>query len=182
MLCIIALKSKKLSSSPEKDALRSIIQRRHLNMLAHQYDSIVVAFACSFAHLGFLENVENFSYCAWWSAEERSKRVASSSRKLKVLPLLPLLLLQASQQMSFHMHIAGTSVMWSIFKRYMFYLPTYFKHTLLLHINIRVAAISFKLSNTYSAPLFQRAFQLLLPLLLGRFYYASWLNLNALFY
>lgn len=100
----------------------------------------------------------------------RSEVSEYSSRKLKVLPLLPLLLLQASQQMSFHMHIAGTSVMWSIFKRYMFYLPPYFKHTLLLHINIRVAAISFKLSNTYSAPLFQRAFQLLLPLLLGRFY------------
>ena len=112
----------------------------------------------------------------------RSEVSEYSSRKLKVLPLLPLLLLQASQQMSFHMHIAGTSVMWSIFKRYMFYLPPYFKHTLLLHINIRVAAISFKLSNTYSAPLFQRAFQLLLLLLLGRFYYASWLNLNALFY
>ena len=65
----------------------------------------------------------------------------------------------------------------------MFYLPPYFKHTLLLHINIRVAAISFKLSNTYSAPLFQRAFQLLL--LLGQLHYASWLfrlNLNALFY
>ena len=109
----------------------------------------------------------------------RSEVSEYSSRKLKVLPLLPLLLLQASQQMSFHMHIAGTSVMWSIFKRYMFYLPPYFKHTLLLHINVRVAAISFKLSNTYSsaalllrstALLFQRAFQLLL--LLGQLHYA----------
>ena len=107
-------------------------------------------------------------------------RVEYFCRKQKVLPQLKA---ASFEQMSFHMHIAGTSVMWSIFKRYMFYLPPYFKHTLLLHINIRVAAISFKLSNTYSAPLFQRAFQLLLPpLLLGRFYYASWLNLNALFY
>ena len=111
-----------------------------------------------------------------WNGPSEQCRVESNCRKHKVLPQLKA---ASFEQMSFHMHIAGTSVMWSIFKRYMFYLPPYFKHTLLLHINVRVAAISFKLSNTYSsaalllrstALLFQRAFQLLL--LLGQLHYA----------
>ena len=40
-------------------------------------------------------------------------RVESNCRKHKVLPQLKA---ASFEQMSFHMHIAGTSVMWSIFK------------------------------------------------------------------
>ena len=48
-----------------------------------------------------------------WNGPSEQCRVESNCRKHKVLPQLKA---ASFEQMSFHMHIAGTSVMWSIFK------------------------------------------------------------------